>query len=535
MRLAPPPRRQRGLALVVILAVLVMFALYAAVSSLSDASVRVKRDQRTRDVLLRAKEALIGYAASDVVRPGELPCPDVNDDGKLVLGEDIVGSACASLVGRLPWATLGLPDLRDDAGERLWYALSNDFHANGGAPLNNETAYLPGNTSLTIAGASPAANVVAVVFSPGVALTRADALIQSRSCTAGNCDATGKCISAPPIATPRCNPVNYLDSASGVDNADLDVSFVAAAQSTTFNDRLLPIFSDDIMSIVQRRAGRELAQKLREHFTLWQNAMQVSAASRKGFYPYAAPLTASVDPSVQQPGANGTTAGLLPVGDPGVVWQSASIGGGFCLGVGTAQINCTALVLLGIGGNVTGSVAKIGGGFVQPPDGTEMTTGGLVLLGAPSASPWTLNSGTDTLDFSAGISFLGTGVVTVTVRAPNVVSSWVNDSTYWVSANQWYQDTYYAVSGGYTLSGASACGATPPCVTLGNTAAPTDDKRALVVMTGRNLAGQRARPPTNTSGFTASDYVEEPDPASLVFARDIRSPNYNDDPIVVLP
>ena len=50
MRLAPPPRRQRGLALVVILAVLVMFALYAAVSSLSDASVRVKRDQRSRDV-----------------------------------------------------------------------------------------------------------------------------------------------------------------------------------------------------------------------------------------------------------------------------------------------------------------------------------------------------------------------------------------------------------------------------------------------------------------------------------------------------
>lgn len=535
-----PLQRQRGVALVVILAVLLMFGLFAALSSLSDASIRVKRDQATRDALLRAKEALIAYAVSDTLRPGELPCPDIDDDGRSVPGIEYVGINCASYTGRVPWVTLGIPDLRDDAGERIWYSLSAEFRSGlgGTTALNSDTAYRPGSTSLNIAGAQPATNLVGIVFSPGAALTRTDGLNQTRACTAGNCDANEKCISSPPASTPRCDPRNYLDLDGAVDNADLDVNFVVAGQSASFNDRLLPIYSDDIMSIVQRRAGRELAQKLRDHFTLWQNAAKLSAASRKGFYPYAAPLSPLVDPSVQQPGANDTANGLLPVGSSSVVWQSASIGGGSCAGVGTSQITCTALVLLGIGGNLTGRVSNIGTGFIQPPDGTEMTTSGLLLLGAPTASPWTLNPTARALDFSAGISFLGTGTVTVNVRAPNVVSSWVNDATYWVSANNWYQNAYYAVAPGYAIGGSGTCGPVPPatqCATVDNTTAPINDKRAVVVMTGRALAGQRARPPTNTSGFAATDYLEGATPTSLAFVRDIRTPGFNDEPIVVLP
>lgn len=527
------------MALVAILAVLVMFGLFAALSSLSDASIRVKRDQITRDALIRAKEALIAYAVSDTQRPGELPCPDIDDDGRSLPGIEYVGTICASYTGRVPWATLGLPDLRDDAGERIWYTISTDFRSGWGpltpTPLNSDTAYRPGNTSLNIAGTQPAGNLVAIVFAPGTAVTRSDGWAQTRACTGGTCDATGKCITAPPTAAARCDPRNYLDRSGTLDNADLDVNFVSAADSSSFNDRLLPIYSDDIMSIVQRRAGRELAQKLREHFTTWQNAAKVSAGSRRGFYPYAAALGPMVDPSVLQPGSNGTMDGLLPLGAPAVVWDSASISGGACAGVGTTQITCTALVLLGIGGNVSARVRNVATGFIQPPDGTEMTTGGLVLLGAPAASPWTLDAATRTLDFSSGISFVGTGIVTVTVRAPNVITPWVYDATWWVNANNWYQDTYYVVSPGYSFEGNATCAAN--CVTVGNTAAPNDDKRAVLVMTGRALQGQRARPPLNSSGFTTSDYLEGANqtPADFILARDLRTPTFNDEPIVVLP
>ena len=50
----------------------------------------------------------------------------------LVTTEEGIGSACVSLtLGRLPWRTLGLDKLGDDAGERLWYAMSTGWHAPG--------------------------------------------------------------------------------------------------------------------------------------------------------------------------------------------------------------------------------------------------------------------------------------------------------------------------------------------------------------------------------------------------------------------
>src|SRR5438105_6036861 len=252
------PRSARGVALLAVLSVLLIIGAYFALASLSLSSVQVTRERSTGESLQRAKEALIAYAVSDTTRPGELPCPDVNDDGKLALNQDYVGSACVSLIGRLPWITLGLPDLRDDTGERLWYALSNDFHANGTVPLNSDTAYRAGNSSLNITGTQPGTNLVAIVFSPGPALVREGAAAaQQRGCIVGtNCDAAGKCTTAPASNTPKCNPANYLDVTGGQDNADADKIFIAAAKSDTFNDRLLPIYSDDIMWLVERRAGR---------------------------------------------------------------------------------------------------------------------------------------------------------------------------------------------------------------------------------------------------------------------------------------
>ena len=69
-------------------------------------------------------------------------------------------------IGRLPWRTLGLPDLRDSSGERLWYAVSRQFARNPtcmpNCPLTSDTL-----GQLTVTGIAPATNVVTSNFCCG--------------------------------------------------------------------------------------------------------------------------------------------------------------------------------------------------------------------------------------------------------------------------------------------------------------------------------------------------------------------------------
>ena len=88
--------------------------------------------------LRQAKAALIAYAANEqwqtykgqsTDQPGALPCPDIVHDGtEAEEGDsDCVGSTANNMIGRIPWKTLGIDDLRDASGERLWYALAHNF------------------------------------------------------------------------------------------------------------------------------------------------------------------------------------------------------------------------------------------------------------------------------------------------------------------------------------------------------------------------------------------------------------------------
>src|SRR5689334_22878221 len=115
--------RQRGIAAIVLLALFAIIFIGVLTSALSSKSPQLDFDAKTYPVLALAREALIGYAAGSVT-PGRLPCPDMNDDG---LEDKPCGLAGTNQLGRLPWKTLGIPDLRDGSGERLWYAVSGDF------------------------------------------------------------------------------------------------------------------------------------------------------------------------------------------------------------------------------------------------------------------------------------------------------------------------------------------------------------------------------------------------------------------------
>ncbi|MGH8671507.1 MAG: hypothetical protein ACREUA_05645, partial [Burkholderiales bacterium] len=260
--------RQHGAAFLIFIFLLSLAALGVFFSGLNAQTQRLENDKRTADALAKAMSALTGYAVSDSNRPGELPCPDQNNDGRLTAA-DLLGSNCRALVGRLPLRVLNLPDLRDGNGDRLWYALSNNFHANGSTRINADTV-----GALTITGNTTVGSVVAVVFSPGKPLDT-----QNRGGVGAN------------------NVVNFLEG----ENADADSVYVQALESAGFNDRLVFISSATLLSAVGKRVLNETRvalENFKEDF---------------GYFPYA---TTFQNPNTSDFKSDpGVMAGHLPAED----------------------------------------------------------------------------------------------------------------------------------------------------------------------------------------------------------------------------
>jgi type II secretory pathway pseudopilin PulG len=282
---------QRGGVLLVMLVILVIGAAALLVSALNGSSLKIARDKTTADALAQAKDALIAYAASDANRPGELPCPDFNNDGPITLTEDYSGSNCLGLVGWLPWKSLGLPDLRDGNGDRLWYAVAAPFRANAPSTviLNSDTPSAYPTQMLTVldsaTGATLESGVIAIVFSPGAPLNS-----QTRSPSDNN--ATN--------AIP-----NYLEA----DNANLNTTFQTSnnnqvpAPTTIVNDRLLTIRSSNLFPPVERRIAREVKACL-DNYAAMPVSTNGNAAGLR--YPWAAP----VGDATSSPGINGNYTGV---------------------------------------------------------------------------------------------------------------------------------------------------------------------------------------------------------------------------------
>src|SRR5450830_116762 len=112
-------RTQKGGALIIMALILLLAGTAVMFSVLDATSVKIERDKKTAAALAEAKAALIGWSAGHATMPGALPCPDTSN-----FGSSGACTATAGIIGRLPWKTLGLNDLRDGNGECLWYALS---------------------------------------------------------------------------------------------------------------------------------------------------------------------------------------------------------------------------------------------------------------------------------------------------------------------------------------------------------------------------------------------------------------------------
>lgn len=572
-------RKQQGAALMVLLVIMVMGAVTFLVNSLSRAGPGIGRAKTTSDALAQAKGALIAYALADQNRPGELPCPDIDNDGQLTMNVDYIGSQCAAMLGRLPWKTLGLPDLRDGAGERLWYALSDPFHANSTAVLNSDTAGaitvrnsagnilnngcaaygLPDCPDPGALDAAFGTGAVAVIIAPGDSLARQDNVRQTRGCAVGiDCDGAGKCTSATPAATPRCNPVNYLDIATVGGHTEDNANFSGGSSSNgliqgaikthnpatkthdlILNDQLMPITHDNLFAPVEKVVGKRAANMLNAHLSgYWGTS----------FYPFAAAFT---DPSASLYAPSfGINHGLLPstavwAGIPAYALTGGSASVACSLRNGNnAQANARARCdISGVSGapaiTISGALNYLGlwrkhdlarSNEVQVRySGSNVSAA--AVPGMNAAIVYTVNA-----DSSVTLTFSGKIVSGVTrIELRDVVVDAAHD---WFTGNKWQQVMHYAVAPGYAPGGGNACNplpGTPPCLTL-NGNGGGDDKRAVLVMAGRALAGQR-RPPSPSPPITLDDYLEGANktPANFIYENQGRASHFNDQVMVVAP
>lgn len=251
--------KQEGLALVVMTFFLASIAFSMMLSYLNQNSLKVDRDKKSFQSLSEAKTALIGWSIGHATMPGTLPCPDIANSGTS-------GSCTATtgLIGRLPFKTLGVGDLRDASGECLWYALSPVFRntiAINSRPTFPLSKALGAIDLKNKSGNVIANNLIAVIFSPGPPIAGQLRTGQGNTVCGGNTDAK-----------------NYLDRVNGISNSDGGFSLgrftFAQGPASNFNDKVAFITVEDLYKPLNQRiiaeaygtSGDNLTYGLRWYF-----------------------------------------------------------------------------------------------------------------------------------------------------------------------------------------------------------------------------------------------------------------------------
>lgn len=288
---------QRGQAIFLTALIVLMGVGAALFATLSSTSVSIANRQAEHDarMLAQVKEALIAWSAARTptasnldARPGELPCPDTDNNGYAENddnndGVDTTGCV-AGAIGRVPWKTLGIPEPRDSTGETLWYAVSGNFriYRSSGTASHIYTSPITSDTlgTLTVYQNSTASTLTsqaaAVLFAPGLALSA-----QDRSTTA-----TMSC--SAPSGTYLRNQCasNYLETLGGVNNAANNGPYIQGPSSSSFNDRVLAITNADLMPLVEQRVAREMVAYLNAYKAATSTSLLFITLS-PGVYPWA--------------------------------------------------------------------------------------------------------------------------------------------------------------------------------------------------------------------------------------------------------
>jgi hypothetical protein len=117
-----------------------------------------------------------------------------------------------------------------------------------------------------------------------------------------------------------------------------------------------------------------------------------------------------------------------------------------------------------------------------------------------------------------------------------------NPNGAWFIANEWYKQTYYAVSlgfapGGVAVGSASTCSplpATPSCLKVNNLPVPFDDKRVILVLAGRALNGSTRPSGTLANYLESANLTAENDTTPFIYEHRAGAPTFINDRVVVV-
>lgn len=280
--MAPDPRRQRGLMLLLLLVLTGVLAALVVINLIpSPAASEVAREEITQKALAEAKAALLAYVAASALDqgkweesywvPGHLPCPadtsltQANQEGYSMSPN--CGVRFRSQVGRLPWKTLRVNPIRDGHGECLWYAVSGTYKGgtSASAPFLNwdtpgQFVVLGADGTSRLAGNSAEDRAVVVILAPGPALAGQVRTVEPNT---GNCPGNHDAANyLERLASPQAS--NASPDATLVDDttsfwSDGKVSTLisgpvreGASGRTLLNDRVITITAPEIFDAINQ-------------------------------------------------------------------------------------------------------------------------------------------------------------------------------------------------------------------------------------------------------------------------------------------
>lgn len=503
-----PRSHQSGATLLVMATVLVLGFAWFVVGALGKNAVTpAEREAKTAAALQGGKKALLSHVAqyagrTDFEFPGRMPCPEsLNMTNP---GES--SPACSNTtaeIGRLPWKTLGIDQLRDGDGEPLWYALSPNFH-----PVSFPLNPAPPNPYLNFG--TPAAlpfdgsNVVAVIIAPGRAL-------QSNPCNAVNQQVNRYATALQPNKFFECG------NATG--------SYTNPGSNSGSNDRVLAItqaeWADAIAGAVADRIQRQVAPAMHD---FWATTSNASWGRR--FLPSASTWSSTFNwpPSNNLCGNDDIYAGMPPTattasGTCNTNWTSANVTGGLsslfqlngCT-INSSGVVCDFTAVLGglFSPRISLDASRIGYSFRVFPT-VEISRNGGGTWQTAGISSYTASVDPD--DGSANSRFnvvlpLLSVAERVLVRVPHPSDALLPDPRVaWFLRNAWDRSTYYAISQAASVnpSGVSCNpgGDVSGCLTVSGMPAASNDKRLVLVLMGRAPIPGKTWPSANPS-----DYME---------------------------
>lgn len=493
-------KAQQGMTLIVMMTVFVMGLTWYIVGALGKAApTTADKEIRTGAALHAARQALLTYVANyaaqtmplgspETMLPGRLPCPEPLSPAA---GSEGIAAGCASnvttYIGRLPWRTLGVDQIRDGDGELLWYTLGPGFRQ---APINFGTA---GQLTVDV-GASP---VVALIIAPGKPInTASEPGPPPGACPVVSNQYTNR------YAAPF-DPGKYLECGRG--SAVTNHTLVTPSPWT--NDRVIAITAAEVMDAiagaVADRVQRQVAPAMNDYRTT------ISLASwGEAFLPHASRWDSmgNSPPSNNLCGNLDIRAGMPPTatvaaGTCNTNWSSGSASGlglflnfGWCVS-GASDMTCDFTVILGglATPRITATAPRIANSFrsFDPASIQISRNGGSWQSGNIQNYSGNVSSGTGnaTIQFDVVLPLLSLAD-TVVVRIPNATDALLPDPRVsWFLNNGWDRFTYYAVTRAATTNpGGAVCnpgGDVTDCLTVTGMPAPANDKRLVLALMGR--------------------------------------------------